>query len=251
MIIYDGLHDYSLLCSSKYYKMFCTRLLCVENISKLLKEININNIHELFYIYCYLLWNGYFSIDKSYVYNSKDILDEYNTIFLGRGCCRHNTKLLREVFENLGIKAPNIGIKTINLNFESLMPIEIKFEISNQNLNILKKGYNHSINIIKENNCLFILDPTNNIECEVIKKGKLISFDGQYKIRQKLLLKELHKFISSNYQFNEEATLSKNDLLDYYNIAQNICDENRKLFDDFFYENRHNYEKIKKLLIKQ
>jgi len=250
MIIYDGLHDYSLLYGLKYHKLFCTRLSCIENISKLLKELNVNNVHELFYVYCYLLWNGYFSIDKSYVYNSKDILDEYNTIFLGRGCCRHNTKLLGEVFEDLEIKSPNIGIKTIRLDFESLMPIEINFEIFNQEHNLPTNSYNHSVNVIKEDNGLFILDPTNNIECEVIKKGKLICFSGQYKIRQKLFLKELRKLISPNYQFNGEPTITKDDLLDYYNIAQSICDENRKLFDDFFDENRPNYEKIKKLLIR-
>ena len=66
-------------------------------------ELNLDNIYMQFYVFGYLLWNGYFSINKKYFYNDKAMLNEKNTIFLGKGCCRHNAKLLQEVYSGLNI----------------------------------------------------------------------------------------------------------------------------------------------------
>ena len=66
------------------------------NIKQLVEAITINNIHELFYFYCYLLWNGYFSYNKTHLYSDINIetelessIEEENIIFIGKGVCLH------------------------------------------------------------------------------------------------------------------------------------------------------------------
>ena len=91
------------------------RIDTIRNIGKLFNELKLDNVHEKFYVFCYLLWNGYFSVDKTYVYSNKNIKDEENTIFLGEGCCRHNARLLSIIFrkENFSLYFP-VEVKKTN-----------------------------------------------------------------------------------------------------------------------------------------
>lgn len=230
----------------KNHKLLEARTSTIKNVSKLLEELNLSNIHEHFYIFCYLLWNGYFSLEKSYSYNNRDILDEYNTIFFGRGCCRHNAQLLYEILDTMKIPSKQINIRITNTKLENIMNIKLKTECCEENKRILPNDYNHSVVLISFDNNLFILDPTMLTECEIIKKGKLICFNGKYKVKQKMFNETLNQSLPSDYLYNQYPTINKNKLLLNYNIADNICRENAKLFNDFFYENQSNYEKIKK-----
>jgi len=43
--------------------------------------------------------------------------------------------------------------------------------------------------------------------------------------------------------------MNSDKLMDYYMIAEEICSEKTKLFDDFHSNNYHNYEKVKELVL--
>jgi len=223
---------------------------CVNNIANLFKELNLNNIHEQFYTFCYLLWNGYLSVDKIYFYDNKHILDENNTIFLGNGCCRHHSKLLTEVFNKINVTAQNINIRTIKIELNHLINIERNIKCNEQNTHLSIFDYDHAVTIVLDSNHLFMLDPTNLLECEIIKNAKLVCFDGKYKINRIMLLKELKEKLKYNNFLNRREITSTKLILDSYLNASNICIEQQKLLDDFYNENHQNYEKIKELVLK-
>jgi len=95
-----------------------------------------------------------------------------------------------------------------------------------------------------------MLDPTNLLECEIIKNAKLVCFDGKYKINRIMLLKELKEKLKYNNFLNRREITSTKLILDSYLNASNICIEQQKLLDDFYNENHQNYEKIKELVLK-
>ena len=216
----------------------------INNISELLEGLKLGNIHQYFYVFCYLLWNGYFSIDKIYAYNNSNILDEENTIFLGRGCCRHNAILLAKVKSIY-----EMGVRTTKIRIEELMNIEDRVECNDESTKFEKNDCDHSIVLAKDNGGLFLLDPTNLTECEVIKNGKLICFNGKYKVNRKMFVAHLKDTLHDDYPYNKFATIDKSILVDSYKNAKILCKENHQLFDDFYDENHSNYEKIKQLVL--
>ena len=230
----------------------------VLSISKLIKELNLDNIHAQFYAYCYLLWNGYFSIDKKYFYNNVDIKDEDNTIFLGRGCCRHNSKLLEEVFEKLNylykedlnnknLVSKEIGVRLFDSKLDSIINVNINIE-KNKNVEDYKKNeFDHSVTLVKDNESLFLLDPTILTECEILNNGKLYCINGEYKINRKLL-KQVYNHLYSSYKLNKIPTINRELILHTYYETSKICKDNLKLFNDFFDDNHIKYEKVKQII---
>lgn len=223
-----------------------------DNITKLLTDLKTENIHQLFYIYCYLLWNGFFSVDKKYVYNNKDIVDEDNTIFLGKGCCRHNTGLLTKILKQMKLAAYEMKIRTGNINFNPIIDIDAKTEVYEDNIKLAKTDFDHSVVLtISKEDGNFILDPTMMVELELIQYNKLVCFNGIYKVRQKLLKQELNNILSNDYPYHLKPLVKLDILLENYKNAEETCQENIHLFNDFFDENHQNYEQIRKLLIKK
>lgn len=217
----------------------------IENIAKLILELPLENIHEQFYVLCYLLWNGYFSIDKMYSYNNTQIQDENNTIFLGRGCCRHHADLLNEVYKKLKISSSSIPVRLVKTKLKNNMDIEINIERFVEN-KIPLYEYNHKICTTLSDESSFLFDPTNLTECEIIGKSKIICFNGIYKINTNLFRKDF----TNIYEFNNKPSLTKKELKQFYECAKDICNNNKKLFEDFYSDNVPNYQEIKTLTLK-
>lgn len=233
----------------------------VLNISKLIKELNLDNIHAQFYAYCYLLWNGYFSIGKKYFYNNVDIKDENNTIFLGRGCCRHNSKLLEEMFnllddlyskdskeKNRDLISRESGIRLFDSNLDSVIGVNVNVEKNDSKENYKKNEFDHSITLVKDKESLFLLDPTMLTECEILEKGRLYCINGEYNLNKKLLKKSCN-YLYSSYKLKKNHTISREMILYEYYEALMICKNNLRLINDFYDDNHKNYEKIKQLII--
>lgn len=221
---------------------------CTRNISEFIKYMSLKNIHQEFYLFCYLLWNGYFSVDKKFVYNNQDIIDENNQVFLGYACCRHNAELLTEV-----LKKNNINAFSMTIHLEKykskLFNIERTIGKSRDN-KTSKKQANHLVTIIKTlSNEVFLLDPTNPCECEIIKNWKLIQLTGEYKVGKRLLNDELDYWLFNCSPLKKEKTITSIKLIEDYKIAKEVCEKRQEDFNDFFYDNKENYESIKKLVI--
>ena len=231
----------------------------VLNISKLIKELNLDNVHEQFYAFCYLLWNGYFSIDKKYFYNNVDIKDEENTIFLGRGCCRHNSKLLAEVFDALPflydsgefrrIIAKEIGIRLFEFDLTPIMNVDFEIEENDYNESDYKKDEcDHSVTVVSTDTGAFLFDPTLLTECEILKRGKLLCVNGEYIVNKKIFRRGINYELAFHH-FSKKNTITKDEIIYSYNRASDICINNKKIFNDFYDDNHKNYEKIKQLII--
>lgn len=220
----------------------------VQNIAKLFEELNFENIHQQFYAFCYLLWNGYFSVNGKYAYNSVDILDEKNTVFLGRGCCRHNAELLSEVLTQMDLLAKEIGVRTSKIKLKDIIDIETSTEresYEEKKYKYARNEYDHSVTLVSNYNEVFMLDPTMLVECEIIKNAKVVCYNGKYKVRRKLLMNEL--WVSRSYSSN--ATISRDVLVNNYKEAKSICSASSKLINDFYDDNHSNYEKINRLVL--
>lgn len=223
------------------------------NIAGLINELSLDNIHEQFYVFCYLLWNGYFSVDKIYKYSNLVPLDENNTIFLGSGCCRHNADLLKDVYNEIGIFSSSMPIELVKTSLNKIMDIERNIESYVKLESPKKDPRNHKICIgpfFKNSKELFMFDPTCLTECEIVENGKIICFNGKYKINDKLFRQDLINGNIRDIEFNKKLTLNSKMLKEFYEIAREICIKNKKLFEDFYIDNHWNYEKIKTLILK-
>lgn len=217
----------------------------IENIVKLILELPLNNIHEQFYVFCYLLWNGYFSINKKYSYNNTEIKDENNTIFLGKGCCRHNSDLLNEIYKRLNVNSVSKPITLIKTKLINVMGIEKNIEYFEE-YKTHSNQYNHKICTVLSSESNFLFDPTNLTECEIINKGKIICFNGIYKTNTKLFKEDFNNIC----KFNNRQTLNKIEIKQFYEYAKEVCSNNKMLFEDFYIDNISNYKQIKKLILK-
>lgn len=241
-----GFHEFDI--DMDYFKLNSTHYDCVINISQLFEELGLNNIHQQFYVFCYLLWNGYFSIDKSYVYDNKNIVDEDNTIFLGRGCCRHNSELMEEVFKLLDIEAREMGLRVKKIEPQRLIRIKRKIECFEEPSDLSRGECNHSVTLVGDSSAYFLFDSTNLIECEILNKSKLVSFGGEYKVNRRTFSKELIEV--SYHAINRKPTMSESLLISNYEKARDVCEKNKNLFNDFYDDNHPNYEKIRQLVLK-
>ena len=87
------------------YEMSSLEKVILKNIKDTFQKLEPSNIHEYFYLYCYLLFNGYFSKDRYYEHNEaktdeiidRRIYDNYN-IYSGTGVCSANSVLLQKIF---------------------------------------------------------------------------------------------------------------------------------------------------------
>lgn len=237
-------------------KLYEARANIIGSYGWMIEELPLKNIHENFYAFCYLLWNGYFSVNKKYIYDKNFCFhDDYTmnerfTIFLGRGCCRHNSKLLNDILRyNENYKSSreiyihlcnNTIIKNIT-SIKSEMESEDSLELPRKKENL--RAANHSVVYINNNGQSFILDPTNLVECQMVNK-ELICYDGNYMVGKRQLKKELTKkqiIIAKQQDILEIETLKS-----YYLNARQICVEYKKEFDEMYNSNSSDYEFIKK-----
>lgn len=224
----------------------------LQNTKEAFEKLEMQNIHEYFYVYCYLLWNGYFSKEKSYEYSDTGIetytdfnIDDEYSLFTGKGVCRHNAIFLKEVLNTLNIYAHKINIRLEERNIKSLMGIERKIgEHSNYSDN---NGENHAVVFTKDNNGIYIMDPTILCELEIIKDRQLISYCGQYNVEKEIFRKNLPG-IYKTILLPRNNSLSREFLISYYKKAKEKCLKNQKLFDNLYNENKNNYKKISKTL---
>ena len=222
----------------------------LKNIKEVIKEINPKNIHELFYIYCYLLTNGYFSKDKYYEYSDIDenleidhvIFDEFK-IYSGRGVCRHNSTQLNKILKLLNLNSIFIGLNVEKIDTENLMDfipnIGECLKIYNSDIDKI----NHASVYVETNESSFILDPANLCEVEIIKDKQLYCPSGEYIMNRNTLKK-----ILPNKKYKEKSTITKENLIEYYKVSKEKIINNKSLLEEFYTNNEEKYKEISKKL---
>lgn len=220
----------------------------LKNIKETFQKLEPSNIHEYFYLYCYLLFNGYFSKDRYYEHNEaktdeivdRRIYDNYN-IYSGTGVCSANSVLLQKIFTELSLDSKVLEIKLEDIIGNKLMDIKRNVGVCYPILNT--DSCNHAVVFAKTKESIFILDSTNICELEVIKDKQIYYPNGSY-----LLDEELLKASLPNITYNQESTISNEILLEYYREMKKKCIENQKLLDSLYKENKDNYKEISKKL---
>lgn len=229
----------------------------VKKISKLMDELHLDNIHEIFYAFCYLLWNGYFSDNKKYIFDSTNIDNEYLTIFLGKGCCRHNAKLLRDViyFMDTYNQSPrSIGIYLKDSKIKGLTKIKrnLNSNITRstflQRLSEFKGRTNHEVTLVSDEG-IILLDPTNPVECTIIDGKKIICPNGKYKVDKKILEEEVTLSYPSQ-DIKQVNTFTKDELIESYKRAKRIIESSKSLIENFYDDSKENLEKVKEYVYK-
>lgn len=226
-------------------------------------------------------------------YLNKNILIP-NLIFCGYGLCRNTTQLLSQIYDNFEFKngfiytyLPNLIIKgnihkeinnldDINdLTIDSINKIKL---MSNKSQKIIKTEknsnkkliikyqppyqnnllVNHIINIVKEGEKIYILDPFNNAIIKQIKGDWLVAqnlyqrnyLQYNYIYRKNLFLdKDIHSKqiigldLIKNYQNSSLNNLGEK--LESINMFY-FCQKNKEIFEIFKNQQLHNYEQIEK-----
>lgn len=230
------------------YEMSSLEKVILKNIKDTFQKLEPSNIHEYFYLYCYLLFNGYLSKDKYYEHNEaktdeivdRRIYDNYN-IYSGTGVCSANSVLLQKIFTELSLDSKVLEIKLEDIIGDKLMDIKRNVGVCYPILNT--DSCNHAVVFAKTKESNFILDSTNICELEVIKDKQIYYPNGSY-----LLDEELLKASLPNITYNQESTITNQMLLEYYRNIKKKCIENQKLLDCLYTENKENYKEISKKL---
>lgn len=238
--------------SELYNRLSCEMLslekVILKNIKDTIQKLEPSNIHEYFYLYCYLLFNGYFSKDRYYEHNEsktdeivdRRIYDNYN-IYSGTGVCSANSVLLQKIFTELSLDSKVLEIKLEDIIGDKLMDIKRNVGVCYPILNT--DSCNHAVVFAKTKESNFILDSTNICELEVIKDKQIYYPNGSY-----LLDEELLKVSLPNITYNQQSTITNQMLLEYYRNIKKKCIENQKLLDSLYNENKDNYKEISKKL---
>lgn len=230
------------------YEMSALEKVILKNIKDTFQKLEPSNIHEYFYLYCYLLFNGYFSKDRYYEHNEaktdeiidRRIYDNFN-IYSGTGVCSANSVLLQKIFTELSIYSKVLEIKLEDIIDDKLMDIKRNVGVCYPILNT--DSCNHAVVFAKTKESNFILDSTNICELEVIKDKQIYYPNGNY-----LLDEELLKASLPNIIYKQQSTITNQMLLEYYRNIKKKCLDNQKLLEALYKENKESYITISKKL---
>lgn len=91
---------------------------------------------------------------------------------------------------------------------------------------------------------MFLLDPTNLLEWQVLKNSKLFCLNDIYRLDRSVFKREFEaspkyrKFVIDDVELIDGEIIEEG-----YEVGKEICNANVALFEDFFYENSPNYKK--------
>lgn len=253
---------------SEYQKVYKESLIhynkVLENYKDLAQELKISSSLDLSNILTYMLWNGYFSVNKQHTYNLQErlLLPGMNSfdVIKGKGVCLAYSELLNDYLSicekessTLICKIPEKK-KDISYDYRPEIERNIKINISSRILSkfvpiflswLINKFGNHAITLIRENKNTYAYDPTNFYVLSIkdFSTACIINGKGEFKINPLMTLitnphtdtNHIYEDILSN---DFETTLTRKDFIfSFENIMEQI-NSNISLLDDA-YDNIH------------
>lgn len=179
LLVYS-MRDYQL----KYQEIYKDTLTyyhnILENYKKLAQELRINSSLELSHFFTYLLWNGYFSVNKKHFYKLQERLllpGMYSfDVIKGKGVCLAYAELLHNYLSTCEKSSTMLVCKmpteknAISCDYRPKIKRNVQSNISGNIFNsfipfflrgFINKIGNHAITLIEENGKIFAYDPTN------------------------------------------------------------------------------------------
>lgn len=170
-----------------YYTFDVYNSLC-DKFSKLANELHLENSLNTSILYTYLLWNGYFSINRSNAFANKDCvmangLFSYD-LFDGLGVCLNHSDLLKDLLNNMGYQSCNLLAKSNTKIISGDILIERNIDFSKQYGLIDRFLEKHVFTLIFEKDMAYIYDATNTSIYKIINHElcTIINGTGDYKI---------------------------------------------------------------------
>ena len=233
-------------------------------------ELKLKNALEMSMLFSYMMWNGYYSVDKKYSYKLEDRLlipGLYSfDIIRGNGVCLAHSQLLADYLNVCSKKSSFISCnfelnETSNLNtfkppIRRVHNIDIRLKFISTILSSLlcaknSKNGNHSVTLIEDDNKFYVCDSTNLYFAQIQNDSTatIINGNGKY------YLKPLSSPIEIPYaDFNRlyEKVL-ESDKKDAYTFSKIVCDyeyitalarQNIRLLNDAYDDIHHNLEFI-------
>lgn len=277
----------------KYQEIYKESLICynniLENYKKLSQELNINSSLDLSHLLTYMLWNGYFSVNKKHFYQLQGRLllpgmFSFDVI-KGKGVCLAYAELLHNYLSTceknssiLTCKVPT-GKKNISCDYRPEIERNIKNNISSRVFSdfktffldgLINKLGNHAITLIEENGKMYAYDPTNLYALNIkdVSTASIINGKGEFQIKPlTTLITVPHS--DPNHIFeklllgNIEPALSRKEFIFSFENLMELVNNNISLLDDA-YDNIHsdleyidkqideiggNYKALKKLKV--
>ncbi len=202
----------------------------------------------------YLLWNGYFSKDKSFKYslahrkNIPTVLGA--SIMNGSGVCLNICSMLVKIFNKLGMEAHLIGVRIPAEVPSGFYVPDINRKILRDrvsNNNVSNKRANHALCLVKENDSYFYVDANNLLfanNSDVLKVS-YVGFEEDLIVDvfpyvtffdECLCYSEFVSLFNNLFHaiFNDHLTLEK--VRDVSESMLDVCRNNVSLFDDFHHD---------------
>lgn len=252
----------------KYQEIYRESLICynniLENYKKLAQELKVNSSLDLSHLLTYMLWNGYFSVNKEHFYKLQGRLllpGMYSfDVIKGKGVCLAYAELLHNYLSICGKHSSILTCKVpteknaISCDYRPEIERNTKSNMSSRVFNnfmtfflggLINKVGNHAITLIEENGRIYAYDPTNlyalNIKDASI--ASIINGKGEFQIKP-LMTFIMDPHSDSNHIYeklllgNIEPALTRKEFIFSFENLMELINSNISLLDDA-YDNIH------------
>lgn len=252
----------------KYQEIYKESLICynniLENYKKLAQELKVNSSLDLSHLLTYMLWNGYFSVNKEHFYQLQERLllpGMYSfDVIKGKGVCLAYAELLHNYLSTCGkdssiltCKVPT-GKKAISCDYRPEIERNEKINISSRVFSsfmtlflggLINKFGNHAITLIEENGKIYAYDPTNLYALNIkdASTASIINGKGEFQIKP-LTTFIIAPYSDPNHIYEKlllgdiEPALSRKEFIFSFENLMELVNNNISLLDDA-YDNIH------------
>lgn len=235
----------------------------LQKTKKLAQELNLKNSLEIANLYTYLLWNGYFSRNKSLVYKSDDrlMVDGYYSLDImnGYGVCLNFSDMLTDLINQCDYSAAILINKLGKPKREYMPKIERPMTKSKKNVQdifvapiVTSVIGNHAFTLIKEQKGMYIYDATNLMALNIKNKFKAKNICGTGTCYTKPMLSKLlnnpgkseEALAELNLTTSFESPYGKQDFISTWEKCYELFETQSPLLDDFHSDINDNIEQI-------
>lgn len=230
------------------------------NVSKLLKELDMNEPVSIFSSYVFMSRGGYLSADKKieYALDLKDIKGMYGLdVLRGKGVCRSFASMLKDIYKEMGYDANVISVSTTKEAINTIKSLSMfdkphtSEKTSKEVKNImfftkLLSLANHLVTIVSDQNKSYVLDPTNDGLLLPQSTFKLLVSDESSKkmIYRPMQTMQIEKDTVGIIRKLCSESITREEYEKIYLDAQKRIFENMDILEKFYIENAPIFEEV-------
>lgn len=249
----------------------------ITEIAKLFKEIGITDPLTASAAFQYMLWNGYFSYNRSLVYSKIDRINNPiipgADVIRGKSVCLNNASMEANVLQKMNYNAHIIGCKVNSpsqLNLEYRPNIERHIEDINNlhgriiellsRITPLSKIGNHAVTLVKTEDQYVVSDPTSLAYYNItgFLSANIVGSKVNTQLKPFLTLpleslspEELNKIIIESFAKSDKRVLTPKEVKIIFDNGIFLCKRNASLLDDFHDEIQQDIDTVSKKLTKK